>query len=146
MNDVKHTAEPWNEGEGITRINKLLECADYEAGPECSDTEWVETKRRIVAAVNACDGISTVWLESGCTGWLNNTREERAQYQRERDNAIYQRDQLLAALEAHHAKSCGAGLNMSHALSKLLVSAYRETELCRITEQAISAAEGGAPC
>lgn len=50
--------------------------------------------------------------------------------------------QLLAALEAHHAKSCGAGLDMSHALSQLQVSAYRETELCRITEQAIAAAKG----
>lgn len=70
--------------------------------------------RRIVACVNACEGIDTDWLEGGCTGWLNNTREERGQYQRERDAALRQRDELLAALE----ETLTAGINWYETATK----------------------------
>lgn len=105
---------------------------------------------RIVACVNACEGIDTDWLEGGCTGWLNNTREERGQYQRERDElqASYreaadaaqrlqlERDELLAALE-HIREYWNRDRNeqaMSDALWRIIDTA----------DEAIAKAKGGA--
>lgn len=69
-----------------------------------------EVLERIVASVNACEGVEQDWLESGLPGCLQNVRKERDQYQRERDAAISQRDALLAALEGLVARCENYGM------------------------------------
>ena len=90
---MKHTSEPWNTRASATGSGKLvLTGADNDSIALCGEAE---DARRIVAAVNACAGLSTEALESELKDGHGFVRA----FQRERD-------ELLEALkEAKIAKA-----------------------------------------
>lgn len=93
MSENKHTPEPWFWSEKHGEICFTSMYDDQSYGMSCPvDMEDESNSGRIIACVNACAGIPTIWLESGTTGCLQNVRTERNDYQK-------QRDELLAALE-----------------------------------------------
>jgi hypothetical protein len=98
VTDMGHTQEPWSTFDAGSAIH-----IDQASGPGFvgsitvfphRDDECRENARRIVAAVNACAGISTELLEHGLGlgAILNSEAIEYAEIEK-------QRDELLAALE-----------------------------------------------
>ena len=65
MNKTEHTKEPWNVGENDAAGNFIIE--DSRSQIVCivgdEDQDNAANARRIVACVNACEGISTEQLE-----------------------------------------------------------------------------------
>lgn len=103
---TKHTPEPWyfnDEDEGITteerKCKRKTRIATVTLGwAEPFNSEQLENARRIVACVNACEGISTEQLDS----WLCMSRPIRKSLEElkaEADREGKQRDELLAALQ-----------------------------------------------
>ena len=87
------------------------------AFPQYPDTKAEETSRRIVACVNACEGISTENLEYNLP-----VKELAQQY----NKVIRQRDELLAALEriasTEIADALWDALCMKHTAEEAIVS------------------------
>ena len=101
----KHTAEPWlfdDEDEAITteerKRKRHTRIATVTLGwADPFNSEQLANGRRIVACVNACEGISTEQLES----WLCMSRPIRKSLEElksEADREGAQRDDLLEAL------------------------------------------------
>ena len=91
MKKTKHTPEPW-ELYGHA-IHKDGECLAYLNG--CS----FENARRIVACVNACEGISTERLEENSVDPVAGVfGRMAARAEKETRTLTAQRDELLAAL------------------------------------------------
>lgn len=84
---MSHTKEPWyaSDEDGNWRVMAADENGGYTLADMCSDDQEANG-RRIVACVNACEGISTESLERGVSDWSIFMRELKAQ-----------RDELLVA-------------------------------------------------
>ena len=115
----KHTPEPWmvtNSTDvfpvGDTKARKHIADCDTSIAPlkndgtnDMTDLDYAETKanaRRIVAAVNACEGISTEALEAGAVRDLVAVVEElleSAAYWSEYDVPLGIVDRIKAAIE-----------------------------------------------
>lgn len=77
---MSHTKEPWytsDEG-GNFRVMAADENGGYTLADMCSDDQEANA-RRIVACVNACEGIDTESLERGVSDWSVFMRELKAQ-------------------------------------------------------------------
>lgn len=87
----KHTPEPWN-GKRIGIAVHYFESIGVEMALTGKSDEAMANARRIVACVNFCAGVSTENLENN----------EKLLWLAEQYNSVKnQRDDLLAALEAH---------------------------------------------
>ncbi len=112
---MSHTKEPWfndengniwrrnpkdlyQNGGGVAGDKPLAYCDKgwYGEGEACYP--HVENSRRIVACVNACEGITNESLERGW-GLDRSCKWDMIEARRERDKAIDQRDDLLAAIK-----------------------------------------------
>jgi hypothetical protein len=93
---MKHTKEPWlidQDGSSTADGIKNAEGKDVLWGCGCcgSPNLSVDDARRIVACVNACEGVPTEQLEWDSATFLNMLKE--------RNTLEHQRDELLAAIE-----------------------------------------------
>ena len=92
-----HTKAPWMfDGKVVYALNKkgVNVFSAFVQDGETDEDELKANARRIVACVNACEGISTENLEDNLP-----VKDLARQY----SEAIRQRDELLAALEAVQA-------------------------------------------
>lgn len=74
MTDARHTPEPWEIEKGSMIVGNRIaikqpHAFDWVASVQVSNMpNYEENARRIVAAVNACQGLSTEALEDGVVG------------------------------------------------------------------------------
>lgn len=94
---AKHTSGPWvahsTKSFYVFGPASLAEQAGLEHGPFICNASSQENARRIVACVNACDGIETSVLEQHALGVIG------AEHSQELKNVKKQRDELLEALK-----------------------------------------------
>ncbi len=78
MSETKHSPEPWHYvgDSGAIEDDEGVTCAEGWGPGDLEDLN----ARRIVAAVNACAGISTEALESGALGEALNVLHEASSY------------------------------------------------------------------
>lgn len=113
----EHTKEPWVVG---VSADNGLPCVDSTDSTQpieicevwgvvddkVADETALANARRIVACVNACEGIPQDWLEFGSSGCLQNVREERNSYKQERDELLAALKRILPQYEAL-LRDCG---------------------------------------
>lgn len=100
MSEQKHTPGPWHVGRKVGNMIYARDGLDVIAECDSSIDDVPRSvgeanARRIVACVNACEGISTADLESGAV----KAREIlAAHYKKQRDELIKERDSLSESL------------------------------------------------
>lgn len=80
--EITHAQEPWSK-----HADTIFD-ADRSAVAAMCLPNKSNNSQRIVACVNACEGIPQDWLESGLSGCLQNVRVERDMYKQQRDNML----------------------------------------------------------
>lgn len=136
-----HTLEPWVASKSDpllfgSQCGTGMEPIGFVYGPAFADRSEVgkcaiANARRIVAAVNACEGISTELLEGAALMAKHIKGRERlsaytARIEAQRDQMEIQRDQLLAALEAVLANCLDAeGLSAAYANARAAIAAVK---------------------
>ena len=103
-----HTATPWRVGHSGAVVAFVpvvgmpgSDATEYYGGHMICESVTRPNARRIVAAVNACDGISTDYLERFGGTSFNHFK----QVKHEREEALHQRDVLLETLaQAEHQR------------------------------------------
>jgi len=127
---MKHTKEPWAQFEGDKR-------AIVEAGIPMLSLLSIDEDglgiffeggdaRRVVACVNACNGIETVELEFGNPAFIT-VFNERTYLRRQRDELLAALDRIMALPEKHPQDP---------------IACVNETQI--IAECAIASVKGGA--
>lgn len=113
-----------------------------------------EDARRIVAAINACEGLPTDLLEkhgvtrSGIAKWADDTAKQRDQLQAALSATVEQRDELMKALDGLH-RVCSIALEgkdgKQHSYFETRAGHFVEaTAAMQSAEAAIASVKGGA--
>ena len=131
-----HTKAPWMfDGKVVYALNKkgVNVFSAFVQDGETDEDELKANARRIVACVNACEGISTENLEDNLP-----VKDLARQY----SEAIRQRDELLAALEKAAAVfRAYSELHDSKGATEKAISNMQHAMSC---EEAIASVKGGA--
>lgn len=114
---AKHTKGPWRYKHEPGCYPELM-ASDYATVALFAVEPSLANARRIVACVNACDGIPTAWLEGGAADIIEHSIA-----------LIKQRDELLEALKQ---------------IVAIKFSNWSDGEMRAIAIAAIKKAEGGA--
>ncbi|MFR9719917.1 hypothetical protein ACL00X_11230 [Aeromonas diversa] len=132
----KHEREPWVLGGCSGRM--VTTPGGYVGDGFIADVDTKDTARRIVACVNACEGMSNDELEGGLLLGVMGKRIATLEQQR---------DELLAALEDIRAldwRSRLRGLDRPTDFAEREAAVSTVGEAATIARQAIAKAKGGA--
>lgn len=141
MGNSKHTAEPWKTGTSTAGKSVIFLAGDEPANTLGHEENWIDCNteanaRRIVACVNACDGISTEYLETtglpefaGKTLCTDMVQAELDAMTKQRDGfatkvadtelALFAENQKRADVERERDQLLGASQSLVDALEKL---------------------------
>lgn len=103
---AKHTPTPWRVGRPGTVVSDShiehgpggCDCVEYYGGHLIAESITSANSRRIVACVNACEGISTESLERSDV--IASMQGERRRLETQRDDLLTALHRLLCAADA----------------------------------------------